>query len=89
MDASSPEEVLLDANKEAKAYEFYTVGEIEARAQSADLIPSHTGLPLAQQTVKRVAEPADLRPRPSLLPTVALHSPDVLALLPCHAMSML
>ncbi len=40
MDDSLPEEVLLDANKEAKAYEFYTVGEIEVPPQSAPLGPS-------------------------------------------------
>ncbi len=32
MDESLPEEVLLDGNAEAKAYEFYTVGSIEVGA---------------------------------------------------------
>lgn len=40
MDDSLSEEVLLDANKEAKAYEFYTVGEIEVPPQSAPHGPS-------------------------------------------------
>jgi hypothetical protein len=42
MDESLPEEVLLDANREAKAYEFYTVGEIEVSTRPVPRVAHST-----------------------------------------------